>query len=79
METVMMLFEGVCPVCQVEVEIVEVSGTEQFLQEFTFEGEFGQRVWRDGDGLYDDGMVRFVCQEGHERSAFHTPHGDWVA
>jgi len=79
METAMMLFEGVCPVCRADVKIVEASGTARFLQDFTFDGEFEQRVWHDGDGLHDDGMVRFVCQEGHERSASYTPHCDWIA
>lgn len=80
METVFMLFEGVCPTCGAETDIVEVSGTRQFLTEQQFSGTFEQRTWEEvGDGLDSNGMVAFRCPEGHYHEAYHSPGGDWVA
>lgn len=80
METVFMLFEGRCPTCGAEVEIVEVSGLDQFLAEYQFIGEFEQHVWNAyGDGLDNDGMVGFCCANGHRHEVYHHPSGDWLA
>lgn len=80
METVWKLFEGACPTCGAEVEIVEVSGTRRFLADYQFCGTFEQRVWEpSGDGLDSDGMVAFRCPNGHYHEVYHSPGGDWVA
>lgn len=80
MSTVWTLLEGTCPTCDAETEIVEVSGVEQFLRDYRFEGEFEQRIWAPTpDGMGEDGVVRFVCPQGHEHAAYHLTCGDWVA
>ncbi len=80
MESVLLLFEGICPTCRADVEIVEVSGTREFLADYRFDGEFEQRVWQPSiDGMGEDGMVRFVCPAGHQHEAYHLSQGDWVA
>lgn len=79
MSAVESLFEGVCPVCEADVEIIEVSGTPSFLREFTYTGEFETRIWEPSCGPGEDGVVRFKCPAGHEHGAYHLSHGDWVA
>lgn len=78
-ETVWLLFEGVCPTCGGDLEIVEVSGVKRFLAEHRFNGEFEQNVWKEGRWDDNDGMVAFRCPEGHRHEAYHSPSGDWMA
>ncbi len=77
-ETAFMLFEGVCPTCGGDVEIVEVSGVKRFLIEQQFNGEFEQNVWKEGWRYDNDGMVAFRCPAGHRHEIYHTHCGDWM-
>lgn len=80
METVFMLFEGVCPRCGSAVEIVEVNGTRRFLAEELFSGDFASREWKGEPSMKgdSDGEVVFRCAQGHEHSVFHNVFGDWM-
>lgn len=72
------LFEGVCPVCSQDVDIVSVGGTPDFLEEQQFSGEYTTYTWTctQSGGRRLDGGVGFRCKNGHEHYVEHS-NGDW--
>lgn len=70
------LFEGICPRCGQDIKIVSVSGTPDWLEDFTFLGdhEITELPPENFDGPV--GNVHFLCPDGHQDTATWG-FGDW--
>lgn len=74
------LFEGVCPDHpDCEVEVTDVDGTPEFLEEFAGSWE-GAKVhtWVNRlPGDCTDGELTFKCPKGCTHVVAHNTFGDW--
>ena len=80
MNEVMSLFEGVCPNCiGAEVEIICVSGTTKFFDEYGIFDCENVSVWENSENMYPtDGEVEFKCVDGCSSIVVaHNIYGDW--
>lgn len=85
-----LLFEGICPTCGNDTDVIRVGGRSRFRQDYgeDFDREAEIVPWQERDFYWygergkfvcepsDEGEIDFVCTKGHEHCVGHA-YGDW--
>ena len=72
---VICLLKGICPVCGLDVTIISVGGTPEFLSKYLFSGYPGACIWIPYKRDRFDGGVALRCKKGHKHYIRHTKAG----